>query len=81
MGDLLATVTVVGIWLGLFPVIRRVQPIVDPVFLAVMLTSMLGFVLAAFVGRKQSRTISIGCALLAAICAIVLARICVTRYQ
>lgn len=79
VADLLATTTVVGLWIGLFPLIRRIQPLIDPVFLAVMLASLLGFTLAAFIGRRQSSTLIVGCSTLAAVCAIVLFRICVAK--
>ena len=81
VADLLGATTVVGLGIGLFPSIRRIQPLIDPVFLAVMLTSLLGFALAAFVGRRQSTTLIAGCSILAAVCGIVLVRICQTKLQ
>ena len=80
VADLLAAVTAVGLWLGLFPMVRRIQPLIDPVFLAVTLSATLGLALAAFMGRKQSRTLLAGCVLLAAFCAFMLIRICLAEY-
>jgi hypothetical protein len=76
VGDLLAAVTAIGLWLGLFPTIRRIQPVIDPVFLAVVLSAILGFALAAFMGRRQSRTLAVVCLLLAVMCGMMLVRIC-----
>jgi predicted PurR-regulated permease PerM len=80
VGDLLAAVTAVGVWLGLFPMVRRIQPIIDPVFLAVILTAMLGLALAAFMGRRQSTTLAAVCLLLAAVYGIMLLRVCLVDF-
>ena len=79
VADLLAGTTVVGLWLSLFPAIRRIQPMIDPAFLAVMLSSLLGFLLAAFIGRKQSIALVVGCMILAGVSTLVIVRICMVR--
>lgn len=81
VADVLAATAAVGLWIGLFPQIRRFQPLIDPVFLAVVLACLLGFALAAFIGRRQSIAIIIGCSILAAVCAIVLVRVCLADLQ
>ena len=46
--------------MGLFPRIRRFQPMIDPVFLAVMLACLLSFALAVSSWCSKSRTIVVG---------------------
>jgi predicted PurR-regulated permease PerM len=81
VADILAATAAAGLWIILYPQIRRLQPLIDPIFLAVMLTCLFSSALAAFVGRRHSSTIVVGCSLLTAFCATALVRICFADLQ